>query len=135
MVVIVTALAIAGGALAWTQLGGGAEAATPYRATAKFGRLAQITSGRATIVLADGQRRLTFAKNFWTKAAPDLYVYLVEGAGRGGEINGGYKLARLDYVEGSQQYVIPKNVELDPPFAVVIWCDLCDSAWGHAQFT
>ena len=131
--VIVSALAVAGGAFAWTQMG--ASEATPYRATAKFGRLAAITSGRATIVLAGDQRRLTFAKNFWTKAAPDLYVYLVEGAGRGGEINGGYQLARLDAVDGPQQYVIPKNVELDPPFAVVIWCDLCDKAWGHAQFT
>ena len=132
---IVTALAVAGvGALAWTQFGG-AEAATPYRASAKFGRLAQITSGRASIVVADGKRKLTFAPSFWTRAAPDLYVYLVPGTGRGGEINGGFRLARLDAVDGPQQYTIPKNVEVEPPFAVVIWCDLCEQAWGHAQFT
>ena len=90
----------------------------------------QITSGRASIVVADGKRKLTFAPSFWTRAAPDLYVYLVPGTGRGGEINGGFRLARLDAVDGPQQYTIPKNVEVEPPFAVVIWCDLCEQGLG-----
>lgn len=135
-IVAVAGLAVAAVTFAFVQLtdGEGEAQAAPLEATAGFSRLAQPTSGRATLVLRGDVRRLTFPA-FRTKAAPDLYVYLVPGKGRGGDIAGGTRLARLKAVWGPQHYRIPQSVDVKMPVAVVIWCALCASAWGHAQLT
>jgi hypothetical protein len=134
-IVTLAVLTVAAATLALVRLDAAEEAqAAPVRESATFARLAQPTSGRATLVLRGDVRRLTFPA-FRTKAAPDLYVYLVPGKGRGGDIAGGIRLARLKAVWGPQQYRIPKSVNVEMPVAVVIWCALCEAAWGHAQLT
>ena len=99
-----------------------------------FDGVTQQTTGTATLVaLPDGRRKLRF-EGFSTRAAPDLFVYLVPGAS-GGEIEGGTRIDRLESVSGAQEYVLPAAAPGGEHATVVIWCDWCDRPFAAAELT
>ncbi len=89
----------------------------------RFGPLSHPGSGAAAVVeLPSGERMLTLTE-FETDNGPDLRVYLSTGnpAG-GGELGDFEDLGGLKGNKGSQQYEIPKGVDVARFSNVVIWC-------------
>lgn len=97
------------------------------------------TSGSATVIeLADGSRTLRL-EGFSTNNGPDLHVWLSEKAAGGNwfKYGGGRKaqLGELKGNQGSHNYAIPADVELDGLRSVVIWCKRFHVAFGSAPLT
>jgi len=133
VVALVAAAVVAAGAtVAWVQAKGGDDAsAAPTRTSASFVKLAKPTSGQATLIVRGDERRLVLS-SFRTQPAPETYVYLVPGVDKGGEIEGGTKVAQMQVFSGRVEYSVPAGVDTDLPLTVVIWCELCETAWGTA---
>ncbi|MBA3413167.1 MAG: DM13 domain-containing protein [Actinobacteria bacterium] len=102
-------------------------------ARGSFTGLVHSTVGSAKIVeLGNGDRRLVMA-GFETRAAPELFVYLVPGSSYGDRMGSAVKLGRLKYIEGGQAYDIPSSFQATGPSTVIIWCGRCSNAFGRAQ--
>ena len=135
LVVVASAAALAvASALALGAFGFGDAAPARVRAVVAkgdFTRLAHPTRGTATVVeLSNGSRRLLL-RDFSTRLAPDLFVYVVPGSSYGERISQGTKVSRLRFAVGNQAYDLPEKTPLKG--TVVIWCALCSSAWGRAE--
>ena len=94
------------------------------------------TSGTATIIeLPDGSRTLRL-EDFSTSNGPDLHVWMSEKEAGGNwfKYGGGRKaqLGELKANQGSHNYAIPADVELDGLHSVVIWCKRFHVAFGSA---
>jgi len=94
------------------------------------------TTGTATILeLPDGSRTLRL-EDFSTSNGPDLHVWMSEKAAGGNwfKYGGGRKaqLGELKANQGSHNYAIPDDVELDGLRSVVIWCKRFHVAFGSA---
>jgi hypothetical protein len=94
------------------------------------------TSGTATVIeLADGSRTLRL-EGFSTSNGPDLHVWLSEKEAGGNwfKYGGGRKaqLGELKANQGSHNYAIPADLELDGLRSVVIWCKRFHVAFGSA---
>ena len=97
------------------------------------------TSGTATVIeLADGSRTLRLER-FSTSNGPDLHVWLSEKKAGGSwfKYGGGRKaqLGELKANQGSHNYAIPADVELDGLRSVVIWCKRFHVAFGSAPLS
>ena len=97
------------------------------------------TSGTATIIeLPDGSRTLRL-EDFSTSNGPDLHVWMSEKQAGGNwfKYGGGRKaqLGELKANQGSHNYAIPADVELDGLRSVVIWCKRFHVAFGSAPLT
>jgi Electron transfer DM13 len=110
---------------------GGADPAGPsgpqVLAEGRFISLEHSTRGRAVILeTADGRRFLRF-EGFETSNGPDLLVYLSakEPSGPGdwyGYDRDFVDLGPLKGNVGSQNYELPRNVDLDRYSTAVVWC-------------
>lgn len=97
------------------------------------------TSGTATVIeLPDGSRTLRL-EDFSTSNGPDLHVWMSEKEAGGNwfKYGGGRKaqLGELKANQGSHNYAIPADVELDGLRSVVIWCKRFHVAFGSAPLT
>ncbi|MGH3474624.1 MAG: DM13 domain-containing protein [Aeromicrobium sp.] len=97
------------------------------------------TSGTAKIFeLPDGSRTLRL-EDFSTTNGPDLHVWMSEKKAGGNwfKYGGGRKaqLGELKANQGSHNYAIPADVELDGLNSVVIWCKRFHVAFGSAPLT
>lgn len=99
------------------------------------------TQGMVQIVERDGDRILEFGEDFQTDSGPDLFVVLHRSADVIGEstppafpINeGDYVLLEpLKNVAGTQQYVIPADINIDDYQSVTIWCRQFNATFGAA---
>lgn len=100
------------------------------------------TQGSVQIVERDGERVLEFGEDFQTDAGPDLVVVLHRSADVIGEstppafpINEGdyVVLEPLQMVDGTQQYVIPADVNLEDYQSAAIWCREFNATFGSAS--
>jgi Electron transfer DM13 len=117
------------------EMGGmGAGSADPANASGpqvllegRFISLEHSTRGRAVILeTADGRRFLRF-EGFETSNGPDLLVYLSAKDPSGPDDWYGYDrdfvdLGPLKGNVGSQNYELPRNVDLDRYSTAVVWC-------------
>ena len=97
------------------------------------------TSGTATVIeLPDGSRTLRL-EDFSTSNGPDLHVWMSEKKAGGNwfKYGGGRKaqLGELKANQGSHNYAIPADVELDGLNSVVIWCKRFHVSFGSAPLT
>lgn len=97
------------------------------------------TSGTATVIeLPDGSRTLRL-EDFSTSNGPDLHVWMSEKEAGGNwfKYGGGRKaqLGELKANQGSHNYAIPADAELDGLRSVVIWCKRFHVAFGSAPLT
>ena len=97
------------------------------------------TSGAAQILKsADGALTLRL-EGFETSNGPDLHVWMSEKKAGGNwfKYGGGRKaqLGELKANQGSHNYAIPADVELDGLRSVVIWCKRFHVAFGSAPLT
>ena len=97
------------------------------------------TSGTATVIeLADGSRTLRL-EGFSTSNGPDLHVWLSEKEAGGNWFKYGSgrkaQLGELKANQGSHNYAIPADVELDGLRSIVIWCKRFHVAFGSAPLT
>lgn len=134
LVAVVAAGILAASLLGWAvfegRAGTGPAAFEPL--AGQFTSLSRETTGTVRVVkLANGQRRLVF-KGFKTHIAPELYVYLVPGTTRGGDISGGTNLGRLRTTADSEPYTIPADAEATTDASVVVWCEACKIPHGQA---
>ncbi|MDC0766921.1 DM13 domain-containing protein [Streptomyces sp. HD] len=98
------------------------------------------TSGTVKLVrLADGSHVVRLV-NLDTSNGPDLRVWLTDAPVKEGVAgwrvfdDGEYvSLGRLKGNKGSQNYVVPKDVDLDRYGSVSIWCDRFDVSFGAAE--
>jgi hypothetical protein len=113
-----------------TDAGAGpAEEATGPQVVARgrFISLEHTTRGRAVVLeTSDGRRFLRF-EGFQTSNGPDLVVYLSAKEPAGPDDWRGYDqdfvdLGALKGNVGSQNYQLPRNVDLDRYSTAVVWC-------------
>jgi hypothetical protein len=82
----------------------------------------------------DGKAMLRFAEDFHAVDGPALEVILIESAEPARqEIVEGYKLADLKALEGTQEYQIPNDIELDSYQTVAIYGRDLDTVWATAE--
>ncbi|BBD62640.1 hypothetical protein NIES2109_54860 [Nostoc sp. HK-01] len=104
--------------------------------SAFFRRGEHATKGKVSIVTRNNTRYLQFDRNFSTSSGPDVYVILHRSAAP--QI---YNLKRKDYVligrlrrfNGSQSYVIPRNLQLSGYRSVAVWCRKFNATFGYAS--
>ncbi|MFE1023777.1 DM13 domain-containing protein [Streptomyces sp. NPDC058818] len=98
------------------------------------------TSGTVGLVrLADGSHVVRL-ENLDTSNGPDLRVWLTDAPVREGRAgwhlfdDGEYvSLGKLKGNKGSQNYVVPDDVDLSRYTSVSIWCDRFDVSFGAAE--
>ncbi len=98
------------------------------------------TSGSVTLVrLADGSHVVRL-ENLDTSNGPDLRVWLTDAPVKEGTAgwrvvdDGKYvSLGKLKGNKGSQNYVVPADVDLTQYSSVSIWCDRFDVSFGAAE--
>ena len=97
----------------------------------EFESISHPTRGRAD-VLGDGTgARVLRFEDFETDNGPDLNVYLVNSAAGG--VSDVVDLGDLTGNVGSQNYVIPPEVDLSVYDTVLIWCVRFSSGFGSAE--
>jgi hypothetical protein len=78
--------------------------------------------GTARVIRTREGRVLTLT-GFEVSNGPDLRVYLVAGPARSeGEVEEFEDLGALKGNMGNQQYDLPRQIDLDRPHTIVIWC-------------
>ncbi|MEV0172127.1 DM13 domain-containing protein [Streptomyces sp. NPDC050803] len=100
------------------------------------------TSGSVKLIrLADGSH-LVRLENLDTSNGPDLRVWLTDAPVKEGSAgwhvfdDGKYvSLGKLKGNKGSQNYVVPADVDLTRYGSVSIWCDRFDVSFGAAELT
>lgn len=98
------------------------------------------TSGTVKLVrLADGSHVVRL-ENLDTSNGPDLRVWLTDAPVKEGKAgwhvfdDGAYvSLGKLKGNKGSQNYVVPEDVDLSRYSSVSIWCDRFDVSFGAAE--
>ncbi|WP_128430035.1 DM13 domain-containing protein [Streptomyces cyaneus] len=98
------------------------------------------TSGSVKLVrLADGSHVVRL-EDLDTSNGPDLRVWLTDAPVKEGRAgwhvfdDGEYvSLGRLKGNKGSQNYVVPEDVDLSRYSSVTIWCDRFDVSFGAAE--
>ena len=93
-------------------------------ATGTFEGYAHETTGKATLLKADGKTVLRLT-GFATSNGPDVRVYLVKGSGSDKasvDRNGYLDLGTIKGNQGDQNYAVPAGTNLDQYGAVAIWC-------------
>lgn len=87
-------------------------------------------SGTVSIIETDGEPTIIrFEENFNVANGPDLYV----GLGRDGEYVKGTEIAKLKGNVGSQNYVLPSDLNLDDYNEVWIWCRAFSVGFARAS--
>jgi Electron transfer DM13 len=94
-----------------------------------FDKLHQ-ASGTARIIQIDGKRYLRFEDDFKSTNGPDLFVHL----GKNDAYDANARLGVLKGNEGSQNYEIPENLNIDEYSEVWIWCRAFSVPFGKAVF-
>ena len=101
-----------------------------------FVGVAHSTSGTATIFNKDGQHHLELGRDFSTDSGPDLFVLLHRSPNPESYRSEDYvSLGRLQQINGSQQYLIPADINLENYNSVVIWCRRFNVTFGYAPLT
>ncbi|MDF3147375.1 DM13 domain-containing protein, partial [Streptomyces sp. T21Q-yed] len=98
------------------------------------------TSGSVKLVrLADGSHVVRL-EDLDTSNGPDLRVWLTDAPVKEGRAgwhvfdDGEYvSLGRLKGNKGSQNYVVPEDVDLSRYSSVTLWCDRFDVSFGAAE--
>jgi hypothetical protein len=85
------------------------------------GRGGHSASGAASVYRLPDGTAFVRLENIDTPHAPAVYVYLVPRAGQTGP-DGGVDLGSLKGNQGSQNYVIAKDVEVSRYQTVLLWC-------------
>src|SRR5919204_3818859 len=115
-------LAIAAGAavagLTLASSGSRADSVSFVPLRGRFHPDTQATAGRASVVERGGHRELRLVA-FHTKAAPELYLYVLQPNGKSS------LLGKLHSPGGDQTYRVPDSLDVRPGAAVVVWCDYC----------
>ncbi|MEO1211219.1 MAG: DM13 domain-containing protein, partial [Cyanobacteria bacterium J06638_20] len=100
------------------------------------------TQGSVQIVEQDGERVLEFGDDFQTDAGPDLVVVLHRSADVIGESTPpAFPIDEEDYVvleplqgvAGTQQYMIPADINLEDYQSAAIWCREFNATFGSAS--
>jgi len=86
-------------------------------------------SGQARIVDSGDLRVLRF-ENLSVLNGPDLHVYLSPSPG--GHADGAVDLGALRATDGSFNYELPADLDLDAVASVVIWCEPFAVQFAHA---
>jgi hypothetical protein len=140
MLVTTLAVAVLGGLVAGIVVarGGssGVQGAPGVLAKGKFRSVSWTTAGTAAIVRdASGHLKLRLSKAFYTRRAPDLWVYLAR-------FKGGYEHGRrlewklvggLRQPWGRQEFNLPSGAAHDVGASVVIFCGECGKINGLAR--
>ena len=141
----IASLAILGGA-SMTTLGAasfahaGEPVAVAMVKTAQSGSFEKSTfkiKGDWQIVKENGQTIFRLSEDFKTKNGPDLKLFLSPKAV--GDVTGttatnnAVKLSVLRSNKGSQDYVIPANVDLSQFSSILIHCEAYSKLWGGAN--
>ena len=85
------------------------------------GRGGHSASGGASVYRLPDGTAFVRLENIDTPHAPAVYVYLVPQPGQTGP-GGGVDLGSLKGNQGSQNYVIPKDVDASRYKTVLLWC-------------
>lgn len=85
-------------------------------------------SGDVSIIKTSTGYVVRFEDNFNVANGPDLYV----GLGKDGEYKKGTELAKLKGNIGSQNYVVPSEINLDEYNEVWIWCRVFSVGFAKA---
>lgn len=88
-------------------------------------------SGLAQVIDQGDVRILRFEEGFSSTNGPDLFVWLV----RDGNVNDYVELGRLRGNLGSQNYLIPEDVDLSQYNQVLIWCRAFRVLFGSAELS
>lgn len=103
--------------------------------TGMFRKAEHPTQGMVSVVNIKGKRYLKFDRNFKTDSGPDLFVILYRNGTvpvSGIRAKDYIKLGRLQKINGSQLYAVPKNVNLANYKSVAIWCRQFNATFGYA---
>ena len=84
-------------------------------------------TGLAEVTTQDGQRILRLTDDFSTNNGPQLVIYL--RAENGDFVN----LGNLQSLEGTQDYEIPADIDLDVFSEVQVWCEPFGINFGSAN--
>jgi hypothetical protein len=109
-----------------------ASGANVRLAAGSFVSIAHEGSGTAAVVeLPGGKRKLTLT-DFETDSGPDLRVYVSTGDPAHGDLGDFEDLGGLKGNIGTQQYELPRHVDLDRYSTVVVWCRAFSVAFTSA---
>jgi Electron transfer DM13 len=104
---------------------GESDAAAPRNvllARGGFEPVSHSARGTARVIRTPSGRVLTLT-GFEVDNGPDLRVYVVNGPARSeAEVDEFTDLGALKGNKGNQQYELPRQIDLDRPHTVVIWC-------------
>ncbi len=85
-------------------------------------------SGTARIIRSDGKTYVRLEEDFTVSNGPDLFVYL----GKNNAYDADTNLGKLKGNEGSQNYEIPSDINLDSYSEVWVWCRAFSVPFGKA---
>lgn len=109
--------------------------------TGAFASAEHETTGNVTLTSDNGQQTLVFDGTFATSDGPDLVVVLHRSANVIAESEPpAYPLNEVDYVvvapltaiSGTQEYVVPAEIDLSAFESVAIWCQAFNATFGAA---
>jgi hypothetical protein len=90
------------------------------------------TSGTASLVReASGDLKLRLSRTFVTKAAPELFVYLVKYDGQKRTL--WRNVAALRRAQGGQEYDVPADVAKIQGLSIAIYCGKCNKISALAR--
>ena len=116
----------------WAQSSYGSSSEAP--ATSTFVKKRYNIRGSWTLSEQDGQTVIRFNDDFKTKGGPDLKLFLSKKAisdlDSSNVESSSVKLSVLKSNNGSQSYIIPKDVNLSDYKSVVIHCEAFSVLWG-----
>ncbi len=85
-------------------------------------------SGTANVLELGNKKYIRFEEDFMVTNGPDLYVAL----GRDGKYIKGSELERLKGNVGSQNYELPKNININDLSEIWIWCKTFSVSFAKA---
>ena len=112
-------------------------AAATTTTSGSFEKTSFSINGDWAIVNENGQRILRFSDDFKTKNGPDLKLFLspksVGDVTGKTATQGAVKLSVLRSNKGSQDYVIPADIDLSQYGSILIHCEAYSKLWGGAN--
>jgi hypothetical protein len=124
-----------------TDTADGVAQTAPETRSGSFESAEHETVGEVELVRGNGQSTLVFDGTFSTSDGPDLVVVLHRSANVIAESTPpAYPLAEADYIviapltsiTGTQEYVIPAEIDLSAFASVAIWCQAFNATFGVA---